>query len=126
MAAYTGITLEFATTAKVAALPAFVKWLIEEGGLHDYTDVAISGTSEDSFEEKIIKLMESENVDGIKRPGNKVALKKFWIACRDQFDADRKPRSDDNFQMDDPIPKVAEKIIVGLWADRHKFELPDS
>ena len=47
----------------------------------DYTDAAVAGTSEDGFEKSIIDLMMSENVDGAKKAGNKVALKKFWISA---------------------------------------------
>ena len=126
MSTFTGVTHEFAVAARIAAIPAFVTWLIDSGGLPDYTDIAVAASTADGFEEKIIKMMVSDNVDGTKRPGNVVALKKFWIACHDQYELDRKPRSEDTSLADDPIPKVQEKIIVGLWANRHKFELPGS
>ena len=125
MAAFTGKTLELATKSKVATFPKFVEWFIDNG-LPDYSDVAVSGTSEDGFEKSILDIMVGEGVDEAKKAGNKVALKKFWIACRGQHNTDRTPRSEASALMDDPIPKPEEKIIGGLWYGRQDFELPDS
>ena len=97
--------MEFATKSKVASFPKFAKWFIDNAMPH-YTGVAVAGTSEDGVEKAIIDVMVSENVDGAKKAGHKVALKKFRIACRDQYEVGRAPRSEDSSLVDDPIPKA--------------------
>ena len=58
---------------KEAALPHFFKWF-RKAGAADYTDVANAATSMDKYDDAVIEVMISENVEGAKNLGNKAAL----------------------------------------------------
>lgn len=67
--AFTGKTLELAEKSKVSKIEKFVEWFIDNG-LDDYSDVAVTGTSEDGLEKSIIEVMVGEGIVRGKKAGN--------------------------------------------------------
>ena len=64
MAAFTGKTLQFTTETRVAGMPEFIERFIENG-MPDYTDVAVSGSTEIIFGARIIDVMVSEKTSTV-------------------------------------------------------------
>ena len=116
-------TLELADKMKVVA--AAQAWFVKSDILH-YSDVAVMAAKEGDVNAEIIDVMIAEGVNEMKAAGAKVNVKKFWVACRDQYEMDRRPERDASVVIDAPIPVPEDTDIVAKWKARHNFILPDS
>jgi uncharacterized membrane protein YgcG len=117
--------LKAAFVGKEAAMPNFVKWFVKNS-IMDYTEVAASAVEKAHFETAILEVMVSDNVEGSKVIGNKAALRKFYMACQDQVEIDRNPRTETATGDDDePMPRPEEVSMNEKWSKRHNFELTD-
>ena len=92
-------TLEFAEKTKVAA--AAQAWFVKSEITH-YSDVAVMAAKEGDVNAEIIDVMIADGVNEMKLAGAKVNVKKFWVACRDQYEMDRRPERDASVVIDAP------------------------
>ena len=86
-----------------------IKWLASEGVLN-YEDLAMMASSEGEVDENIIKLGIAGGVDVAKRIKSKICIKKFWVACRKMYDADKGPKVDSSV-VGANIPTIDESDI---------------
>ena len=66
------------------------KWF-EDNEVHDYTDVAMMASNEAETKVNIIDVLVAAEVVSSKTPIGEIALKKFWVACREHYEDDRRP-----------------------------------
>ena len=81
---------------------------------------------EENVNAEIIEVMIADGVNDMKAAGARINMKKVWVACRDQYELDRRPERDASVVIDAPIPILEETNIVAMWKGRHNFILPDS
>ena len=54
-----------------------------------------------------------------------IAVKKFWVFRRDDYEQGRKKEDPSSTVTEYAIPEREGKTIVGFWQNRHQFSLPD-
>ena len=72
--------------------------------------------------EVILYFFEEGPAKGLKP---KICIKKFWVACRKMYDADKGPKVDSGV-VDAHIPPTEESDIKTKWFARHTLVLPDA
>ena len=120
---FTGKTMEFAVKAKLNT--ATIKWFVD-GNVEDYSDVAIGAESGAEAVVNFAKPLISGGQIKENVPGDTIAVKKFWVMCRDQYEIDRKPNTGTASDLEAVIPLHEELTIKATWTARHKYELPDA
>ena len=101
------------------------KWF-HDNDVHDYTDVAMMASNEAETTPGIINVLVAADVESSKRPSGKIALRKFWVACRELCDYDRRPPTGNAVMTDTIIPTSENTNIEVAWKSRHNFVLPDA
>ena len=102
-------TLEIAERTKVATKAQ--EWFVKNDILH-YSDIAVMAAKEENVNAEIIEVMIADGVNDMKAAGARINMKKFWVACRDQYELDRRPERDASVVIDAPIPIPEETDIV--------------
>ena len=101
------------------------KWF-HDNGVRDYTGVPMMASNEAETTPSISSGLVAADVDSSKRPAGKIALRKFWVACRELYDYDRRPPTDNAVMTDTIIPTCENTNIEVAWKSRHNFVLPDA
>jgi hypothetical protein len=123
-AAWSGITLKTATDVK---LPDDMRKWFETKQYDDYSDIAMACSEVEGTEAKFVKPMIASNVQSAKDEGiGVVRLRKFWLACTDLLNKDRKPKKEMEADEEAPIPEVEAQDIAAKWFSLHNFVLPDA
>ena len=68
-------------------------------------------------------MLKADNVPSSKLVPGILALKKFWIACRDRYELDRLPDRDSSVLADANIPASDDTDIAAKWKTKHNFAL---
>ena len=120
---FAGKTEELAKKAKV---PDAVQAWLAGTGVVDYTDIAMMAASEVEVTPTIIDVLLAVGIKPVEHVYGKIALKKFWMARRGLYEADRRPEKDNSVVIDANIPSADDLDIATKWQARLNFLLPDA
>ena len=116
-------TQAFAVTAGLSK--EVIGWFIA-GKCTDYSDVSIGADDAPDARKVYAEPLIAAGLIKKEIPGDAVAVKKFWIACNDQYILDRKPSTGTAEEEESVIPVRDEMSIKDAWTHRHNFQLPDA
>ena len=121
--AFTGKVLQFADDT---GLPKeFRDWFVKVGVV-EYEDVALACTLESEVALALNAQMKADGVADAESLRGKIAMKKFWIACRGAYDEGKKVKEDNTAVIEAPIGQRESTLIAAAWVKIHGFILPDS
>ena len=89
-----------------------IQWF-KAGGAPDYTDVAIGAEDAADARKRYAEPLIAKGILKAEVPGDAIMVKKFWIACNDQYQRDRKP-STGTAEEEDLAPAAVPQKGQGL------------
>ena len=113
----------FLKKAKELKVPDNFIEFLTTNGIADVESVALLASTEQEVDAKILAVAKNggKEVVGV---GGEIAVKKFWVACRKQFEAGK--AGGKSTANEDGVPEDDANDIKKMWKELHGFVLPDA